>query len=429
MFFRRIYDCFEEIKNDSFMLYEVDCSNVNFWNRSVRDWNYFEQKYDPYQISMSSMLDQIELKNSNSILSLGAGTGEMELKLIEEKQFKGFLGLVDNSYSMLFSAFEKLDRYENVSFSLVNLSNEWKLYGDLSKKKYDYILIHFSVHYFINNNQTSCEFARKLKEILGKNGEIIIAIHDNLFEGPKRKDKLRKLIVDFANKYNILGESYSDNVSLEELKIGFNNNGLALISENEIVIERTMKDRISMWGVEAILSTLIDLSKLSNELKNELFLRLDGLKNEETAPTKVKYLHFGRKLLVVCALIQNKKGEVLTVIKNGHFLLPGGIKQFTETDSITLCRELKEELSIKHNQLEIIKYIGKFNFDKAFIEDIPLEMNVYRCKLKNDIDLRPENEITKFVWLNEEKYNNYELMPRSYFSKIFETAEVILPKS
>ena len=429
VFFERLLISFEEMKNDARIIYRIDCNEIDLWNMSTVMWDNYEQKSDsPHVESMQHLLNQINIQTAENILSLGVGTGKMENLLLTTKRYKGFLGLVDKSYSMLYSSYYKLKDFGNTAFALLDLSKDWILYGELAEKKYDYILIHFSIHHFIGSHQSISDFAHKLKQLLEYNGKIVIAIHDNIYSHPDNNDVLRKLILEFAKKNNIPEKKDGRYISVNELKLNFYNSGLFVVNEIEKVISRNIDERIAMWEVDAILDSLIEVSYLSSEQKSSLYKEMNKLNKVNTKPMTVKYIQFSDIIKVASAIILNDKNELLTVVKNGYYLLPGGEMLYNEDEEETIKRELMEELTIDPSGLRIMEKIGKFNFEKAYIEDTPLQMNVYKCELdqKSILSLKPDNEISRFEWIDLNKFNTYDNMPKEYFLKILNEAQITL---
>lgn len=427
-FFKRLEEMFEEIKRGSQLLYSINAGKKDLWNQSAYSWdNYERDNTSPHSQSMHHMLNELYITNDLNILSLGAGTGKMEKLLKSGFNFSGFLGLVDKSYTMLYKAYERMKKDKNVSYALIDLADrEWQLYGALAGRKYDYILIHFSLHNFISNEQSLGDFAGRLKEILAYNGKIVVAIHDHVYDLFDENEMLRNKIKSFADDKKIGRHGKNKFVSLNDLKSGFFDNGLKVIRETEQVIARNIRERVTMWKVEAILDTVVDVDELNGrKLKDALFKELDAMRSGYSKPMAVRYITFSDVIQVASALIMNAQGEFLTVIKNGAHLLPGGEMRFGESEEDALLRELGEELRIDPGNLIIESRLGGFVFEKAFLEAKPLHMNVFRCTL-NQTTLTPDNEITDYAWINLKKFTTYENMPREYFLQILDAADILL---
>lgn len=334
---------------------------------------------------------------------------------------------------MLSQAHDQLRNEENkkVSYALIDLSQrDWELYGSLAGRKYDYILMHFSLHNFISKEQNLKSFAGRLKQILAYGGEIIVAIHDHVYGSINEEEELRIKIRDFAQKNGIRLKGKSKTISLHDLKSDFFKNGLLVVKERSLPLERNMKERIMMWKVDAILDSMLDVEELKNKnLKDELFKELGEIETEHSASMIVNYISFSEIIRVSSALIVNDKGEFLTVVKNGSYLLPGGeLLQFNESEKQTLLRELHEELEINPEGIVIGERLGVFQFKKAYLEDKPLHMIVYRCELKQTV-INPNSEISDYEWIDLKKFTTYDNMPKEYFLKILKAAKILLKET
>lgn len=427
-FFQRLEGTFEEIKKGATLLYRIDASKPDLWNQSAASWDDYEGgSSSPHAQSMRYMLNEINKSKGQSILSLGAGTGKMEKLLISGNGYDGFIGLADKSYTMLNKAYDRMKNDKNVSYALIDLAvKDWPLYGALAGRKYDYILMHFSLHNFISEEQSLSDFAGRLKELLAYNGKTVVAIHDHVYDSADENELLRSRITKFAGSHDIGLKHADKTISLYDLKSEFFNNGLLAVKETERPIARNIGERVMMWKVDAILDTAINVAELNGRgLKATLFAELEGMEAADSKSMDVRYITFSEIIEVVSALIVNEEGEFLTVVKNRAYLLPGGEKLFGESDRETLKRELLEELRIDPDNIIIGRNLGRFDFEKAYLEKKPLRMHVYRCTLKQE-RLKPDNEISGYEWINLKKFTTYDNMPKEYFLKILDAAGILL---
>jgi SAM-dependent methyltransferase len=328
-FFQRLEDIFGEIKQGSTLLYSIDVEKKDLWNQSASSWEkYMERNPSPHSKSMRYMLNEINLAKDMNILSLGSGTGKLELQLIENRGYEGFLGVVDKSYTMLYKAYERMKNEKNVSYALLDLGRkDWTLYGELAARKYDYILMHFSLHNFINREQSLGDFAGRLRELLAYNGKIIVAIHDHVYGPFDENETLRSRIKEFGVENDVCRRERDNIIPLEELRSEFFNNGLKVLEETIHTINRDYEERVTMWKVDAILGSVIDIEALErNEMRQKLFNEMDKIGAGGSKPMTVKYITFSETIDVVSALIMNEAGEFLTGVKMGAYLLPGGEK-------------------------------------------------------------------------------------------------------
>lgn len=78
-----------------------------------------------------------------------------------------------------------------------------------------------------------------------------------------------------------------------------------------------------------------------------------------------------------------------------EFIIPGGKREFEETDLETLQREMQEEVNLKIIKTE---YLGEYR-DIAIFEKIPIVMKVYLCEVGGEINV--QNEIKEFCWIDK----------------------------
>lgn len=77
-----------------------------------------------------------------------------------------------------------------------------------------------------------------------------------------------------------------------------------------------------------------------------------------------------------------------------EFIIPGGKREFGETDLETLQREMQEEVNLNIVKAE---YLGEYR-DIAIFENLPIVMKVYLCEVEGEINI--ENEIKEFCWID-----------------------------
>lgn len=100
------------------------------------------------------------------------------------------------------------------------------------------------------------------------------------------------------------------------------------------------------------------------------------------------------------ALIETKKGEVLSTRSKGRskFYIPGGKREYGETDEQTLIREIYEELNV-NIIADTIEYVGTFKAQSDNAKKgVVVKMTCYSAKYLGD--LKPASEIEEIRWLN-----------------------------
>ena len=118
---------------------------------------------------------------------------------------------------------------------------------------------------------------------------------------------------------------------------------------------------------------------------------------------------------VVCALIENEKGEIFACKRGpGRALenkweFPGGKVEKNETHEETIIREIKEELN---SIIEPIEYIGESTYEYTDIDPYPpfsITLYAYRCKLiKGNLTL---SEHIDSCWKKKEDLRNFDFAP------------------
>jgi 8-oxo-dGTP pyrophosphatase MutT (NUDIX family) len=105
------------------------------------------------------------------------------------------------------------------------------------------------------------------------------------------------------------------------------------------------------------------------------------------------------------ALIKIKDGKILSSKSKGKskYYLPGGKREYKETDQQTLIREIGEELSVKIIN-ESIKYIGTFKaVADGATDGTVVKMTCYEANYIGN--LKANNEIEEIKWLNYKDIN------------------------
>lgn len=121
----------------------------------------------------------------------------------------------------------------------------------------------------------------------------------------------------------------------------------------------------------------------------------------------------------VAGVLINGTNIMLTTKDNIHFTVPGGHVQVGETTRETIVREYKEETGL---DVEVDKLMATYeNFFKYNGKDVQQILMVYKVSLKNNeqkIKLNPDNERTKYKWLNLNEIDNYFLYPKGIIKVI-----------
>ena len=107
------------------------------------------------------------------------------------------------------------------------------------------------------------------------------------------------------------------------------------------------------------------------------------------------------------AFIKIKNGQILSTKSKGKlkYYIPGGKREFGETDEQTLVREILEELSVKI-KTNTIEYVGTFKAQSdGAREGVLVKMTCYKAEYVGI--LKASSEIEEIKWLN---YKDLEIV-------------------
>ena len=125
-------------------------------------------------------------------------------------------------------------------------------------------------------------------------------------------------------------------------------------------------------------------------------------------------------------VIENKKGEVLFIYRNGKWDLPKGKAEGKETSKETALREVEEECGVKGHKIEsklistyhIYERKGKLNLKKT---------HWFRMSIDGEQNLVPQLDegITKVEWLKKEKLNKVKKNTYSSIKRLLQSVDLI----
>jgi 8-oxo-dGTP diphosphatase len=110
--------------------------------------------------------------------------------------------------------------------------------------------------------------------------------------------------------------------------------------------------------------------------------------------------------VVAAAILQERK--LLLVSKHAApdlFYLPGGKPDEDEEPLETLEREVREELGVGVVESERLTVVH----ERAALEGVPMEMEVYRCVVEGSVE--PRAEIAALAWVGSEGPHQDRLAP------------------
>lgn len=118
------------------------------------------------------------------------------------------------------------------------------------------------------------------------------------------------------------------------------------------------------------------------------------------------------------ALIYVKNSKVLTALSKGKetYYMPGGKREPGESDSETLIREIKEELSVDVIK-DTIKFYGTFEAQASGkAEGILVTMTCYMAEFNGT--LCPAAEIEKFDWFDCKDIDRVSIVDKLIFNDL-----------
>jgi 8-oxo-dGTP pyrophosphatase MutT (NUDIX family) len=124
------------------------------------------------------------------------------------------------------------------------------------------------------------------------------------------------------------------------------------------------------------------------------------------------------------AFIETKNGQILSTKSKGKstYYIPGGKREFGETDEQTLIREISEELDVQIKN-DTIKYIGTFRAQSdGAKEGVLVKMTCYKAEYEGI--LSPKSEIEEIRWLNYKDVNIVSEVDKKIFKFLNENGEL-----
>ena len=124
------------------------------------------------------------------------------------------------------------------------------------------------------------------------------------------------------------------------------------------------------------------------------------------------------------AFIETKNGQILSTKSKGKtkYYIPGGKREYGETDEQTLVREISEELNIKIDK-NTIQYVGTFKAQSdGAKEGVIVKMTCYKAKY--DGIMEPTSEIEEIRWLNYKDVDIISEVDKKIFGFLKEKGEL-----
>jgi NAD+ diphosphatase len=112
-------------------------------------------------------------------------------------------------------------------------------------------------------------------------------------------------------------------------------------------------------------------------------------------------------------IIFNDDGQVLIAKRlrepyKGKYDLPGGFVDYKDNLETAIEREVKEELGIEKAQLKNIRYIGSYNSEYPWINEVlRVSSAVFMAEISNEIQVKAMDDVELVLWVSPEDLNNY----------------------
>ncbi len=124
------------------------------------------------------------------------------------------------------------------------------------------------------------------------------------------------------------------------------------------------------------------------------------------------------------ALIETKDNTILSTRSKGKekYYIPGGKREGQETDTETLIREIKEELSVTIHPSSI-SYLGTFTAPSdGAPEGVQVQMTCYTATYSGT--LAANSEIEEVVWLTYQDIENVSAVDKIIFNFLKDRGEL-----
>ena len=125
------------------------------------------------------------------------------------------------------------------------------------------------------------------------------------------------------------------------------------------------------------------------------------------------------KVIDKIAWIHTKNGKILSTLSRGKnvFYIPGGKREYNETDEQTLVREIKEELDVDI-VLDTVKYLGVYEAQSDGAEEgVKVKMTSYIGDYVGE--LKASSEIERFEWLSMSDINKVSAVDKIIYLDLF----------
>ncbi len=273
-------EAYRRIRNRSSLI----CRYIpHMWDISVEEWDSFVSECDAYQKNMDLTIDKCDVRDGDRILEVGCGTGLLAQKLIESgKRIQ--LTIVDRSPQMIKFCEKNLDsRIKKIPLDITDSRSD-TLFFLGAYGGFDKIISHLTFP-IPEESQEKFELLLKIiSNLLHPSGKFVLSIlntsvHIESDTYNVNGDFFREGIYE---QLDVLGLSHVSkhlhrkvftNQEIEELAKQYN-----MIKTDEVnsSYSFSMKERISMWKVPAVLNTILEYNQLPDEKRIKLFSNIEA---------------------------------------------------------------------------------------------------------------------------------------------------------
>jgi len=289
------FSAFNRIKDDAAIIGIV---RPSLWDLSSTQWSEFSTSCSAHRQSMEHLITFSNLTNSDSVLDLASGTGDVS-KLIKDQLTKGSLTLLDSSPQMLAKAITVLS--DSASYILCNLPLKPGVISIDTQTLYNLITIHLSFPAIASSKDELMSIASWCRGHLKENGAVVASCHNTATDIPesnfdKKTDFLRAAMVDTLNNQG-LSKLYRPRPSIyltdDDIDNAFSKSGFKCTKKSTQSFEMTTDDRIAMWSAPAVLDSFIDVKEMTpGNIKKFIDVVKCKVRGKDTEPMHVKYWRY-----------------------------------------------------------------------------------------------------------------------------------------
>jgi ubiquinone/menaquinone biosynthesis C-methylase UbiE len=275
------------------------------WDWSVSEWDEFTCAYSGMRVSMNHLLEMADLRPQERVIDLAAGTGNLS-RLILDKIPQGSLTLLEASPVMLNACQKLLGEDRHIEFALHRLLDPTSSDIDIRECKYDTIFCHMALTAIAHNLEDLRGFARWCRDRLKPGGKVILNAHNGALRMKRPKgyetwvDPLRKRMIEIITRQGEGNHLRGADIPIfdeENIKEAFEQFDLCLSDRHETTFGISIRDRIQMWSVPAILDSFINVKNITLSGARKIVSQLNDttLQGYDTMPRTVVSWKFEQK--------------------------------------------------------------------------------------------------------------------------------------